>query len=297
MREHCLKILVMGGSGMLGHRIWIELDRVHETTGTLRSPDPLLHKFFTKEPNVILNVTVDNFVHALEKDNYDVVINCIGIIKHIPEASSHIESIKTNSLFPHQLAYECQKRNIRLIHFSTDCVFDGIEGSSFSEGDKPIGSDLYGSSKILGEIDYLENVVSIRTSLIGREVRTCSSLVEWFLSQNGTKVLGFKNAVFSGLSTNSIARIIEKYILPNPKLSGIYHLSVDPISKLDLLQLIKNDMDLDIDISPTEEPHINRALCSKKLISETGYIPPKWDEMIKELSTQDQTYREIHKSR
>jgi dTDP-4-dehydrorhamnose reductase len=164
---------------------------------------------------------------------------------------------------------------------STDCVFSGKKGN-YQESDPSDAEDLYGRSKYLGEV-HDSHCVTLRTSIIGKELSRKQGLLEWFLAQTGS-VRGFKNAIFSGFTTLEFSRIIEKILTEYPKNSGIYHVSSDPISKFDLLALINKEMGLDIEIIPTEEPRLDRSLDSTGFRREFNYTPPTWKQMIEELS-------------
>ena len=215
--------------------------------------------------------------HLLTLTTPDVVINCIGLIKQLPSAHDPISAIKINALLPHQLAQVCAARNARLIHISTDCVFSGSKGL-YRESDTPDATDLYGRTKLMGEIDY-GNALTLRTSIIGPELHSNSSLLDWFLSQTGS-VKGFTKAVFSGLPTVEMARVIADYVIPRPKLTGLYHVSSQPINKCALLSLIAQIYQKDIHIVPDDELVIDRSLNSDRFYEDTGYRAPQWDELI-----------------
>ena len=209
-----MKILIFGATGMLGHKLMQVLSREHTVTGTVRRNASVLagHPVFSKM-DILGNISADNLetIHtAIDKVNPDVIINCIGIVKQLPAAQDPLQSIAINALFPHQLAQICRQKNIRLIHMSTDCVFSGRKGY-YSEKDPSDAEDLYGKTKYLGEVDY-PGCLTIRTSIIGRELDTSHGLIEWFMSQEGKKVSGYKNAVFSGLTTLALSEIIAKII-------------------------------------------------------------------------------------
>jgi dTDP-4-dehydrorhamnose reductase len=168
-----------------------------------------------------------------------------------------------------------------MVHISTDCVFSGRTGR-YREADVSDAEDLYGRTKYLGEVDE-SHCVTLRTSIIGKELSRKQGLLEWFLSQTGS-VQGFRNALFSGFTTLELSRIIEKILTEHPEKGGLYHVSSDPISKFDLLTLIKREMGLRIEIIPAEEPRLDRSLDSTKFRKEFNYTPPAWEEMIEELS-------------
>jgi dTDP-4-dehydrorhamnose reductase len=214
----------------------------------------------------------------LEKPH--VVINCAGLIKQSEEAGDHVTIIYINCLFPHHLANLSLKYNFRLIHISTDCVFSGSKGN-YTEDDFPDAQDLYGRSKLLGEV-YYGNSITLRTSIIGHELNSSKSLVDWFLSKD-KNIEGYKKAIFSGLTAFEIARVIHDYVI-NADLVGLYHLSADPISKYELLLLIKDVYGKTINVIPDDKKVVvNRSLDSSRFRKATGFFPKSWLMMIKEL--------------
>ena len=224
---------------------------------------------------------VENIIDLFNKIRPNVVINCIGVIKQNKEIFDPSETIKVNSLFPHKLNSVCLNYNSRLIQISTDCVFLGSKGN-YKEDDIPDCVDLYGRSKLLGEINYSQNVTTLRTSIIGNELKGNLSLLDWFLSQKKT-VKGYKNAIFSGFTTLEICKIIKKIIIPNPQLCGIYHLASEPINKFLLLSIVKDVFKKRILITPDYEISINRSLNADKFFSQTNYLAPSWSQMINEF--------------
>jgi dTDP-4-dehydrorhamnose reductase len=292
-----MKILVFGATGMLGHKLIQGLSTDYEVIGTTRR-DISENKKFSIFDKILLegntdasNISSINMV--IRKLNPDIVINCIGIVKQLPEANNPVKSITINSLFPHQLRQLCQENDIRLIHYSTDCVFSGTKGN-YSETDFSDADDLYGRSKLLGEVTG-HGCLTLRTSLIGRELESSHGLIEWFISQDGKTVKGYKNAIFSGLTTNAHATILAEIITKYPGLEGLYHLSADPISKYDLLTLVKEKYHLDINIEPDYNEISDRSLDSSKFRSATKIIIPGWPEMIDEMYNDPTPYNLLRK--
>ncbi len=222
----------------------------------------------------------DSLISVLATVKPDVVVNCVGLVKQLSQANDPLVAVPINSLLPHRLAKLCAVAGARLVHVSTDCVFDGAKGNYF-ESDPPDAYDLYGRTKLLGEVDY-HNCITLRTSIIGRELSSAHSLVDWFLSQNG-EVRGYTKAIFSGLPTVELARIIKHYVLPRPKLRGLYHVSTNPISKYDLLLLLAHAFGKSIEIIPDSQVAIDRSLDSRRFRQETGYVPPGWPDLIAQL--------------
>jgi dTDP-4-dehydrorhamnose reductase len=279
------RILVLGANGMLGNaivRYFAEKDGF-DVYGTIRSTSALSKTFVSSRMNIISGVNVENVDHLIKtfaKTQPDVVINCVGIVKQLAESYDPLVALPINSMLPHRLAHLAATTNARLIHISTDCVFSGNKGG-YTEEDLPDATDLYGRSKLLGEVDY-PNAITLRTSIIGHELESSRSLVNWFLSQTGS-VKGFRHAIFSGLPTVEIARVIHDHVLPNTSLRGLYHLSVDPINKYDLLNLVAQTYGKSIDIVPDDSLVIDRSLDSGKFRKATGYVPKPWPELIQDM--------------
>lgn len=275
-------VLVLGASGMLGNamlRLFSQSEG-HRALGTVRSSRAMRLLPEDLRDSLIVGVDVENFdslSRGIAAAKPDVVINCIGVVKQLSESDDPLTAIPINSLLPHRLARLCDLAGARLIHVSTDCVFSGRKGL-YTEADFPDANDLYGRSKYLGEVDY-PNAVTLRTSIIGHELDGARSLVGWFLTQTGS-VRGFTQAVFSGLPTVELARVIRDFVLPNPQLRGTYHVSADPINKYDLLQLVAAAYGKVIDIVPDASLVIDRSLLSKRFRESTGYSPQPWRQLI-----------------
>lgn len=283
-----MRILVLGGTGMIGHRMWATLNLLgHDVYATCRAKEITQ---FLKIPGIssekcFLNTDVldyEKLSSIITEVNPEIVLNCVGIVKQLEASKNHILSIELNSLFPHKLAEICKKNRTRMIQFSTDCVFSGQKGN-YSEDDSLDVEDLYGRSKILGEVTNQDHILTIRTSTIGREINPHGGLVEWFLSQNGGTIKGFSNALYSGLPTHSLAKHIDKYILQNDNLSGLYHVASESIDKYQLLTLVKETLDLDINIIKEENFIMKRDLNSDKFHEQTGAVAPKWKDIIDDL--------------
>ena len=278
------RILILGASGMLGHDLFRYFSRNtnYLTYGTVRKKTNLPSDIERSE-NIIEGVdafsfeTIKNVFNTVRPD---IVVNCIGIIKQLKSATDPIVAITINSLLPHQLAQLSKEHDSRLIHISTDCVFSGTKGM-YTEQDQSDCDDLYGKSKFLGEVHYPQSF-TFRTSIIGHEINTSLSLVDWFLAQSGA-VKGFKKAVFSGFPTIEIARVIDEFVIPHPELSGLYQVSAEPINKYDLLKLISSIYGKEIDIIPDDIVKIDRSLDSTRFRESTGYFPPSWEKLIQSM--------------
>ncbi len=279
-------ILVLGASGMLGNSVlrYFSQRPDCEVCGTARSLGSI-RDLQQKAPTAkfIGGVNVDNLdslTRLFANVKPTLIINCVGIVKQLEEANDPLVALPINALLPHRLARLAQVAGARLVHLSTDCVFSGTKGN-YLESDTPDAYDLYGRSKLLGEVDY-PNAITLRTSIIGHELSGARSLIDWFLSQNDT-VSGYNKAVFSGFPTVEIARIIHDFVMPNPHLHGLYHLSAEPINKYDLLSLVAQVYDKNITINPNENYVIDRSLNSDRFRLATGFKPEPWIELIKRM--------------
>ena len=277
------RVLVIGATGMLGNAAFrfFAASATMEVFGTTRGDgsvlgpefaDRLVTGFDATDPEAVANV--------LERTGADVVMNCVGVVKQLADANDPLVAIPVNSVLPHQLARSCAQAGARLVHMSTDCVFSGEKGN-YVESDIPDANDLYGRSKLLGEVDY-PNAITLRTSIIGHELRSMSSLIGWFLSQEG-EVAGFTNAIFSGLPTVEIARVVRDLIIPRADLSGVWHVSAEPIDKFSLLELVRDAYGKNIQIRAVDEPHIDRSLDSSRFRMATGFIPDPWPKLVETM--------------
>jgi len=279
------KVFVLGASGMLGNavfRLFSNSDGF-AATGIIRSSRSLELLPPSLRKSVISNVdleSADNLLRLFEKHQPNVIINCVGLIKQHADANDPLVVLPINSLLPHRLAMLSSVTNARLVHISTDCVFSGAKGM-YLESDFSDARDLYGRSKFLGEVDY-PNAITLRTSIIGHELDGTQSLVNWFLSQKDS-IKGFTRAIFSGLPTVEIARVIRDYVIPNAHLSGLYHVSADPISKYDLLKIIADVYKKTISIEPDESFIIDRSLDSSRFRKATGFKPRPWLDLVNSM--------------
>ncbi|MCZ4294807.1 dTDP-4-dehydrorhamnose reductase family protein [Vibrio sinaloensis] len=278
-----MKVLIVGATGMLGYSLFSNLSDHdnYDVVGTVRNISGKENFFKDYSDNLIFGIDISDFSSledAIKSTNPDVVINCVGLIKQHDASKQHIDAIEINSLLPHKLAKVCDDITAKLIHFSTDCVFSGKKGQ-YLETDLPDATDLYGKSKCLGEVNYGRHL-TLRTSIIGHELNSSISLVDWFLSQE-QPVNGFTKAIFSGLPTCYIAHVLSDIILPDKELSGLYQLSVEPIDKYNLLSLVAKYYDKNILLHKSEDLVIDRSLDSSLLRNRTGYSVPNWDLLIK----------------
>lgn len=292
-----MKVLILGATGMLGHTLLTKLSErsTLDVHGTARSREGLQNWFSSEILGRISTGTdADNFdsvLRVLGEVRPDVVVNCIGIIKQLPVAKDPVISIGINALFPHRLALACKAAGARLIHISTDCVFRGDKGR-YTEDDQSDAEDLYGRSKFLGEV-VESHCVTLRTSIIGHELKGGHGLIDWFLSQDGP-VNGFTNAIYTGFPTAEMVRIIADYVLPNPDLHGLYQVASAPISKYDLLKLVATRYGRSTMIQPQDTFFCDRSLDGARFAAATGYAAPEWPDMVDAMWHE---YREMEGSR
>ena len=280
------RVLILGITGMLGHTLFKEMNKNTnlEVFGTTRNKNGL-ENYFTEDEMIKIrgNVDADNFetvIRAIASVQPTIIINCIGIIKQLPISQDPLTAITVNAQLPHRISLVARSANARFIHISTDCVFNGKKGN-YTEKDHSNAEDLYGRTKFLGEVAY-PHCVTLRTSIIGHELKTNYSLVDWFMSQQND-VNGFTKAMYSGFPTIEIVNIISNYVIPNKNLTGLYHVSSDPISKFDLLNILKEIYKKDININPFSDFVLDRSMNSDKFKIATGYVAPSWNQLIENM--------------
>ena len=291
-----MTVLILGGSGMLGHKLWLTFRDRFNAYVTLRQPFAEyahLNIFDPKKSFDLVDVkSNENLLRVLEKTKPNVIINCIGIVKQVPAAKDPILSIKINSLLPHELEKMAKTYGAKLIHISTDCIFEGGKGN-YTEEEPSRADDLYGLTKLLGEVSA-PPTLTLRTSIVGRELLRRFGLLEWFLSRRrGQKVSGYTKAIFSGFTTQVLAETLAWIIRSHRDLTGIYHLSSFPISKYELLKKLQKTFNLDIEFAPFDDFNCDRSLNGNRFNSATGFTPPSWDEMIQGLKKEDPFYKEL----
>lgn len=277
-----MKILVLGASGMLGNamlRIMAETGE-HDVRGTARSASVLRHFDQMLAGRILTGLDVEHFdalAGVFQEIRPEVVVNCIGLVKQLAAADDPLQALPINSLLPHRLARLCSLVGARLVHVSTDCVFNGARGD-YRESDPADAEDLYGRSKFLGEVAY-PHAITLRTSIIGHEMSGAHGLVGWFLAQEKS-VKGYRWAIFSGLPTVELSRIVRDVVLPRPALSGLYHVAATPISKYELLKLVAAAYTKQIEIEPDDRVVIDRSLNADRFREATGYVAAPWPELI-----------------
>ena len=289
-----MRVLVLGGSGMLGHRLCRVLSACIETWATFRDDPSRYKKYdFISQDHALGGIHAENLTSvrgALETVKPDAVVNCIGIVKQRDEAKQAIPSIQVNALFPHQLADLCRVQGIRLVQISTDCVFSGMRGA-YTEADVPDPVDLYGRSKLLGELNR-PGCLTLRTSIIGWQLNTFSSLLSWFSRQRGQRIKGYQQAIYSGFSTRVLASLISDLIETRPDLTGLYQVASEPISKYDLLVALRDKLNWDdIQIEPDDNFYCDRSLVGTRFSIATGWKAPDWNEILSGLAEEWPVYQ------
>ncbi len=285
------RALVIGGGGMLGHQVWRALDARFETRAAVREWRPAFEQIGPRaREQAIEGVDArrfDTVQRALADFRPRYVVNAAGVVKQSPAAKDPIASIEVNALFPHRLAEACAAIGAKLAHVSTDCVFSGRRGR-YAETDEPDPIDLYGRTKLLGEPGG--GALTLRTSIVGRELDTAHGLVEWFLSNRGGRVRGFSRAVFSGLSTGVLAALIADILERKPDLSGLHHVAADRIDKRALLALLNDAYRAGVDIEVDSEMVIDRSLDGRAFAEAAGFRAPPWPEMVEAMAVEDAAY-------
>lgn len=290
-------VVVLGVTGMLGHKVFQRLRASMEGVSGLargdRETDPVATVPLLSGSDVGWSVDVEDLpalARRLEEVKPTVVVNCVGIVKQRSEAKAAVPSILVNSLLPHWLAERASGWGGRVIHFSTDCVFSGRKGA-YTEADATDAEDLYGRTKALGEATA-PNALTLRTSIIGRELRGRRSLVEWFLAQRGGRVRGYRRVLYSGLTTGAMASLVESIIREHPDLSGLYHVSAEPIDKYGLLLLANEAFGTRTDIEADDEAVLDRSMRSDRFRERTGWAPQSWPAMIDEMAADPTPYED-----
>jgi dTDP-4-dehydrorhamnose reductase len=288
-------ILVLGGTGMLGHKLFqCFLPRFPRTFCTIHQDarhSPYSRIALFQGPQAVDGIDVfdfDKLSKLLFRLKPDFIINCVGVIKQRDEASSYISTITVNALLPHKLAELCSRWGGRLIHFSTDCVFSGRRGV-YKEDDPSDAEDLYGKTKFLGETTEA-NALTLRTSIIGRELQHHRSLLDWFLSNKGGKVKGYSKSIYSGVTTNHLAEVVSEIIVKFPLLNGVFQVASEPISKYELLGLLRDAYAVDVEIVQVDGEDVDRSMDGLKFRAMTGYVCPPWIVLAKQLAEDPTPY-------
>ncbi len=282
-----MKILVFGISGMLGHKVWEVLNSEFPNAvyGTVRKSKSELSSFpVFNSTRIVENVDIQNtrrVINVLDEISPDVIVNCTGVTLRKEDNSNVTKNMEVNGLFPRLVSMWARNNNSRFIHFSTDCVFDGKAGN-YVETDYPTASDTYGVCKYLGEVAET-NSLTLRVSIVGRELFNKTELVEWFLAQKGKTISGYSEVYYTGLTTNFLAREVVRLIKKFPALTGLYHISSEKISKYELLNLLNVAFDNNVKINSDSSKISDKSLNCEKYTIATGFERPSWRSMIQEL--------------
>jgi len=289
---------VLGASGMLGSaavRVLTETAEVFAGVQSKKEMDSLgidaaslgvddthlLTGFDARDPESVLSLC--------DYAQPDLIINAVGVISQRADSADVRLMIELNSVWPHALTHICEARDMRLIHMSTDCVFSGRRGN-YSERDTPDATDIYGRSKLLGEVVDSPNAITVRTSIIGWQFGPQVSLAGWFAQHRHEALKGYTRAVFSGLSTTALCEAVRDYLIPNEALAGLYQVSAEPIDKYRLLSLLAEKMGWDVSITPDASHVVDKSLDSSRFQAATGWKPPSWDQMLEGMAAEYSLY-------
>lgn len=280
-----MRVLIVGGDGLLGHAMVRGLQAAHEVAVTLHGPTEAYRQFaLLQGDRVACGVDVRDEAalrRAIAWAAPQAIINCVGLVKR-DGAGNPAAEIEINALFPHRLAEASREAGARLIQFSTDCVFSGRRGG-YTEDDVPDEPGWHGRCKALGEV-IAPHCLVLRTSVIGRELSCRRSLIEWYLAQRGV-IRGYRRAIYSGFTTREMARIVDMLLVRQPDMHGVWHVASAPISKFDLLTGLHERLRrTDVRIEPWDGFVCDRSLDGSRFAQATGYLAPEWGRMLDELA-------------
>jgi len=283
-----MRILILGGDGMLGHQLLRHFEGRYETRVTLRQDSTAYAGYgLFRKGNSYAGIDVrstERLIEVLSDFRPQAVVNAVGIVKQRGTVNESNASLEINALLPHRLAVLCRMIGAYLVHMSTDCVFTGTKGS-YTEDEISDATDLYGRSKFFGEVNC-QGCITLRTSIIGLELARKTSLIEWYLAQHG-RIPGFDRALYTGFSTAEMARVVERVLVQHAGLSGVWHVASAPISKYALLTRLNQKLGrTDLLIERDETFVCDRSLDGSRFNRQTGYTPPSWDAMLDELAQQ-----------
>lgn len=293
-----MKIVILGVTGMLGHKMLQTLEKAFpgEVYGLLRGSKERIARFnFAPAKNLIENVDVENtsaLIKSFDQLKPQYIINCTGITIRKIEHDSIQKNFFINSVVPQTLAFWCHQNKAKLIHFSTDCVFSGLKGN-YTENDLPDADDVYGRSKYLGETHHHPSALTIRLSIMGREIFGKTELLEWFLAQKNKSINGFSEVYYSGVTPNFVAREVARIINQFPELSGLYQISSERISKFDLLSIANELFQVNVDIKKDSSKKSDKSLNCDRYIKATNFKKPRWEDLLKELSEDTEYYEKV----
>lgn len=284
-----MKVLILGASGMLGSTAFNTLrENGYEVYGTVRSR-AASERLRAKRSLIIEGITAENIEsisEVLANIKPDFVINCIGIVKQDSNAQSIEKILPVNSIFPHRLAALCKIGEIKMIHISTDCVFSGKKGNYREEEEKD-ATDLYGISKGLGEVNEMEGTaLTLRTSVVGHELNSNRSLIDWFLSNKpGSNIEGYEKVFYNGLSTVEVCKVLKIVMESEKWKSGLINLSGEKINKANLLRMVNKVYSAGVNICSVNKPTLDRTLNSDRFREMYNYKPPSWEMQLNDLKS------------
>jgi dTDP-4-dehydrorhamnose reductase len=288
-----MRILILGAGGMLGHKLWQRLpERFPDTWATLRARrSHYARTGLFDSSKVVDGLDAMDFaavVRVLDDIRPQAVVNCIAVTKRREAAADALASIELNAALPHRLARWAEARGARLIHFSTDCVFSGLTGG-YTEDSLTDAEDLYGRTKALGEVAG-PGALTLRSSLVGREIGGHTELLDWFLAQRGRRIKGYRQALFTGVSTLCMSEIVAGILQRFPTLSGLLQPTAPQVSKYELLHLARDAFGLDAEIQPEDTVQVRRNLDGSRFLRATGIGIPAWSTMMAELAADPTPY-------
>ena len=288
-----MKILILGADGMIGHKIAQSLEDFELILASRKSISSKSIGIL-KGKMVLHNLITDSLDLLLDSTTPDIIINCAGITTRRGVEDNIVNTGLLNSELPHKLDSWANLNSKKLIHFSTDCVFSGNRGN-YLDNDFADADDIYGKSKALGEVDSL-NTLTLRCSMIGRELYNFTELFEWLRKNKNKKIEGYSKAFYSGITTVRMGMILNQILKKNLNLSGIYNISSTPISKFDLLIKLSNAFNLNVEVKQNTNNKSNKVLISEKFTEITGIYPPNWDDLISEFKEDCEKYKSLYKN-
>ena len=288
-----MKILILGADGMIGHKIAHSLEDFELILASRKSISSKSIGIINGKM-VLHNLITDSLDLLLDNTTPDIIINCAGITTRRGVEDNIVNTELLNSELPHKLDSWASLNSKKLIHFSTDCVFSGNRGN-YQDDDFADADDIYGKSKALGEVNS-PNTLTIRCSMIGRELYNFTELFEWLKKNKNKKIEGYSKVFYSGITTVRMGKILNQILNKNLNLSGVYNISSTPISKFDLLVKLSNAFNLNVDIKQNKNNKSNKVLISEKFTEITGIYPPNWDDLISEFKEDCNKYKGLYKN-
>lgn len=279
-----MKVLVLGSIGMAGHTITLYFkERGYDVTAFSMSPFPYCN-------NIIGNAfETETFQNMLLEGEYDVVINCIGLLNQFAETNPS-KAVYLNSYLPHLIKDTLKETKTKLIHMSTDCVFAGNTGPYYETSLRD-GSTFYDRTKALGEVEDTKNL-TFRNSIIGPDMNKDGiGLFNWFMKQD-RKINGYTCALWTGVTTLTLAKAMEQAVMED--LCGLYNLvNNESISKYDLISLfnkiVRNNK---LVIEPNDNLQLDKSLRNTR--TDFSFVVPIYEQMVIEMNEWMITHKEFY---